>query len=94
MTTKEHSAHSDIEKILKDTKKDRFSSDTIESLARFHKGMIEIDFENHVLETPDGVVEITEDGIAFNLHESDEGYFYCADCGKITKFISEIVQIC
>jgi hypothetical protein len=79
------SLHSNIEAIFKDVKNDSFSSNTIDALSGLYDTMCELNLEKNSFSTPDGIIGVTENGVGFHLHDSNENYHYCAECREITK---------
>ena len=83
---------SDFQQVFDAATTGAFTSDTLYSLERLHWSMITLELENHIFETSMGTIQIIEDGVSINLHDSDDSYFYCADCGNVTKQTSKVIH--
>jgi hypothetical protein len=83
----------DIERIFEDVKKESISKNTIEALNRFYENTLELNLEKHAVQSEDGVIGISECGVGFRLHGSDDDYHFCVEHQSITKHSSEIVSI-
>ena len=83
---------SDIQQIFDAAETGIFMPSTVSTLKRFHAFMTNIGIINEILANPRGDIGIIEDGSMISLRKSKACYFYCADCGNVTRQTCKVIH--
>lgn len=83
----------DIEKIFEDVNNETFTGETIKALNRFFENTLELNMEEHAVQSKAGIIGLSECGVDFRRHDSDDDYHFCVEHQSITKHSSEVIEI-